>query len=162
MKKKQILAIVLVAVIIFGIILYLLLTRDSKYKLFKEIVLEESSITHEELIFSANGIKPGDSRDYTLQLTAKDNGFYGIDFSFVENNDGGLRNFIVVRLEHEDDIREYSLDELFNGLTIGFNIEVFRKTPTLINVIFIMPQEIGNEAQGAECYFIVNLTAERI
>ena len=161
MRKKQILALVLVAAIIFGIIVYLLLSGNDKNKLLKEVVLT-NGVTYEELSFSANGLNPGDSCNYTLKLTAKNTGIYGIDLTFIEKKAGGLRDFIFVRVERDNAVNEYSLNELFNGLTIGFNIEISRKIPTRIRIIFEMPQEVGNEAQGAESYFIVNLTAERV
>lgn len=162
MKKKRILALVVVAAIVAGIILYFVLTAESKYKLFKEIVLAESGITYEELEFSANGLKPDSSRDYTLQLTAKDSGRYGLEFSFIEEHDGGLRNFVFVKFEFNNDVKEYSLNELFNGLTVNFETEISGRAAAQLHIIFIMPYEIGNEAQGTESDFTVSFTAVRI
>lgn len=162
MKKKHILSLVLVAAIIFGIILYILAHWNVQYKLFKDIVLRANDIVQEELNFSADGLYPGGHNDYTLEITAKDSGTYGLSFAFTEHSDGGLRAFVNVIFKIGNSVKEYSLDELFNGKTIDYEIEISKKVPILLNVTFIMPEETNSEAMGTETDFSVILTAERI
>lgn len=161
MKRKYLLTIALVAVIIFGIVLVILQRCDNGNELIKDVVLREDGVTKEELKFYADGLHPGEDRDYTLVISVKVSGTYGIDFSFNEVKDGGLCEFIVVTISCEEDIKEYTLDELFNGQTVGFTIDISEDAPAEIHVVFTMPSYVGNEAQGAESEFTALLTADR-
>ena len=159
MKKKYILGIVLIAAIIFGIIL-LIVQCSSDKDFVKNVTLSENGVTREELEFSAANLKPGDSRDYILNLKCKTDGKYAIGLAFSEEKDGGLRNYVTVTITYEDFSVAYTLDELFKGRIVELDCNI-SSDPAQIHVIFTMPSEVGNEAQGAETDFIVILTAER-
>lgn len=159
MKKRYILALALIAAIIFGIVL-VIVQCNADESFVRNVTLSENGVTQEELTFSASGLKPGDRRDYTLNLKCNVDGTYAIDLAFSEEKDGGLRNFITVTLTYEGSRAEYTLDELFNGQIVDFNCDI-ASAPAEIHLIFTMPSEVGNEAQGADTDFIVILTAER-
>lgn len=160
MKKAYIWAIVLVAAIIFGIVLVLVqCSADDEFV--KNIKLEENGIEHEDLHFSANGLKPGDVRDYTIIIRTAADGTYVLDFNFDEDKNGGLREFIDVTLSYGDIVVETSLTELFGGKVVSFECEISKKNPAEIHVVFEMPLDVGNEAQGATTDFSTYLTATR-
>ena len=160
MKKGYIWAIVLVAAIIFGIVLVIVqCSADDEFT--KNVKLEESGIVRENLHFSATGLRPGDTRDYTIIVTPEADAVYVLALDFEEENDGGLRDFIDVTLSYGDTVVETTLTELFAGKTVSFECDISKKVPARIHVVFSMSLDVGNEAQGATSDFGTYLTATR-
>lgn len=159
MKVKRILLIALALVILLGIVLVVLLLVNND-KIVKNIKLKEEGVTKEKLAFSANGLHPGDEKEYTLNITSKVAGKYSIHFDFIEDKDGLLKSFIDVTLTYGEQSYTYSLAELLDGQTVDFVCEV-SNDPAVITVKFVMPIETGNEAQGTYADFFADLTIER-
>ena len=158
MKKKIVLATLLVASIILGIVLIFLVRTGGAAV--KDITLKENGVTREDLEFSVSGLYPGVSREYTLNLRANSDAKYSIELEFTETKDGGLQNFIFVTVSCGDFSKEIPLSELFNGRKIDLECAVKSNAPTAILIKFKMPQEVGNEAAGTYCDFRVSLSAE--
>lgn len=159
MKVKRILLIALALVILLGVVLVALLLANND-KIVKNIKLKEDGITKESLEFSANGLHPGDEKEYTINITSSVVGKYSVKFDFIEDKDGLLKSFIDVTLTYGDTSYTYTLAELLDGQTINFVCDVSNE-PAVITVKFVMPIETGNEAQGTYADFFANLTIER-
>lgn len=157
---KRILLIALAVTILLGIVLVALLLSTND-KLVKNIKLKENDIVQKNLEFVANGIHPGDPpKEYTLNITSKNAGDYDIVFDFIEEKNGQLKNFIDVTLEYEGTSYTYKLAELLDGQTVQFTCHVSNE-PAIIFVRFVMPEEVGNEAQGTSADFFASLTITR-
>lgn len=160
MKKGYIWALVLVAAIIFGIVLVIVqCSADDEFV--KNVKLEENGIVREELNFSASGLKPGDTRDYTIIVSPSADGTYVLEFDFEEENNGGLRDYVDVTLSYGETVINTTLSELFDGKDVNFECKIGKKTPAEFHVIFSMSLEVGNEAQGVTSDFGAYLTATR-
>lgn len=156
---KRILLIALAVTILLGIVLVALLLSTND-KLVKNIKLKEDDVVKENLEFIANGLHPGDTKEYTLNITSKIAGDYTVDFEFIEEKHGLLKNFIDVTLEYEGTSYTYKLVELLDGQTIQFTCHI-SKEPAVILVRFVMPIDVGNEAQGTSADFFASLTIIR-
>lgn len=156
MKKSTYISIfVAVALIIVAIIvLCLLLTADRPIK---NVTLEENGVTHAKLDFNARGLHPSESREYTLVLHAGVNGKYKLSLLF-NDIEGELAKYIVVEFV-TDDGEEHTMP-LTDTESFEFECEI-TKTYSII-VRYILPDQVGNEAQGAFADFELLLTAERV
>ena len=159
--KKYVLPVVIAVMLLVGVTIWtvVLLTTDNEFV--KDITLKEKDVTRESLEFSANGLKPGDVREYTINLKGKSAGNYTLNLDFVEVDDGALKNYVDVALQYGDKSYTYKLSDLLDGKAVSFNCRIGISSATVIKVIYSMPTDTGNEAQKATCDFRVNLTAEK-
>lgn len=164
MLKKSlfyVLGILLSAAIIFGIVMVIVqFTANNEFT--KNITLTGDGVTQSELDFSASGLKPADSREYTLQLNGDTAGTYAVKLEFSEEEDNGLGEFIYVTCFYQDNSKdEFTLNELFDGRTIEFDCKIENNSKAIVRMVFTIPEEVGNEAQGTDTDFSVTLTAKR-
>lgn len=161
MSKKYVLPLVIVGLLLVGVALLGVTLVTSNDEFVKDITLIESDFTHKSLEFSANGLKPGDVREYTINLKGKSSGNYTLNLDFAEVKEGALKNFVDVTLEQGETHYTYKLCELLEGKTVSFTCKIGVTNATVIKVIYSMPIETGNEAQNATADFAINLTAEK-
>lgn len=152
--SKLLIFVLAVAVAAGIVIMCLVLTQDNSIT----VNLEKEGVTQKELEFSAGGMIPGESKEYTIQLNAKSAGTYFITLSF-EGEEGVLNEILDVAVECEEYQASYKLSELLNGTTFEFTCDVSKKADVTIS--YTIPVETENEAQGATADFKVLLTAER-
>ena len=158
--KKYVLPIVTVVLLLVGVAIWTVVLLTTNNEFVKDITLNEKDITHETLEFSAGGLKPGDVREYKINLKGKSAGIYTLKLDFVETDNGALKNYVDVALQYGGKSFTYKLSELLEGKTVSFECHIGTKA-TVIELIYSIPQDIGNEAQKATCDFKVNLTAEK-
>lgn len=152
---SRIIIVVLAVAIAVGIaVICIVLTTNKTLK----IKLDDSGVTHAELKFSANGLLPAESREYSVVLQAKTSGTYNVTLEFVGEN-SILGDFVDVTVEYDGGKAEHSLAEMLNGETVEFTCEIAKKSA--IKIIYTMPEETGNEAQGASADFDILLTVVR-
>lgn len=161
MRKKYVLPIVIVALLLVGVALLTMVLSTTNNEFVKNITLNEKDITRESLEFSANGLKPGDVREYTINLKGKSVGIYTLVFDFVEVENGTLKNFVDVAMQYGQESYTFKLSELLEGKTVSFQCRIGVKDSTVVKVIYSMAVDIGNEAQSATTDFAINLTAEK-
>ena len=160
MRLKYVLPIVAVVLLLVGVAILTTVLLATNDEFVKDVSLKENDITRESLEFSANGLNPGDVREYTINLKGKSAGTYALSFDFVEVGNGALKNFVDVALQYGDKTFNYKLAELLDGKPVSFNCRIGGGT-TVIKVIYSMSQDTGNEAQRTSTDFTVNLTAEK-
>ena len=160
MKLKIILPIVAVALLLFGVVLMALTLASPNSSFIKDVTLNDDGV-EQELEMSANGLIPGDSREYTLNLKGQSTGDYSLNFAFVVLNDGALKDFVKVTLQCGDKSDTYNLSDLLGGQVATLKIKTIAKQTTVVKVIYSIPSEVGNEAQNATVDFTVNLSADK-
>ena len=107
-------------------------------------------------------LKPGESYYYTVILACKTEGRYEITLQFEEIKKGGLENYVNVETSCNGTVHHNALNALLeseDGIT--FICELKKSPATEIKILYSMPVEVGNEAQGTELDFNVSLTAVR-
>lgn len=152
--SRIIIAVLAVAIAVGIAIICIVLTTNKTIK----IKLDDSGVTQAELKFSANGLEPAESREYSILLQASTSGTYNVTLEFVGEK-SILGDFVDVTVEYEGGKAENSLANLLNGETVEFTCEITKKSA--IKIIYTMPEDTGNEAQGASADFDILLTVAR-
>ena len=161
MKLKIFLPIAAVALLLFGVVLLALTVSSPHSELVKDVTLSDTDVTQETLETSANGLIPGDSREYTLNFKGQSSGNYTLKFQFVELNDGALKDSVKVTFVYGDKSDEYDLAYLLKGNIVTLNIKVLPKQATTLKLIYSIPLTVGNEAQNATADFVINLSGDK-
>lgn len=152
--SRIIIAVLAVAIAVGIAVICIVLTTNNSIK----IKLDDSGVTQAELKFSANGLEPTESREYSILLQASSSGTYNVTLEFVGEK-SILGDFVDVTVEYEGGKAENSLANLLNGETVEFTCEITKKSA--IKIIYTMPEDTGNEAQGASADFDILLTVAR-
>lgn len=161
MRLKYFLPIAAVVMLLLGLAILVAVLPTANDAFAREITLKDNDVTRETLEFSASGLKPGDTKEYTINLKGKSVGNYELSFEFVEVKKGALKNFVDVTLQYGKDSYTYRLYELLEGKTVRFNCRIGAMDATVIKVIYSMSTSVGNEAQNETTDFRVNLTATK-
>lgn len=158
MRKKvgYILTIAVVAMTVIGVLLWFNIKGDGNLK--DKTTVTFGGETTKTLKAEIAGFYPGKSADYTIEISDKNAADYNVSLVFRKNEDvepekNTLGNYLTVRIVAGDVTFEKNLNELFGGETINLG-----RNSQKITITYTMPLEIGNEAQGAEARFFIDLT----
>ena len=161
MKLKIILPIAAVALLLVGVVLLALTLGLPKNEFVKDLTLNDSDVTQENIELSANGLIPGDSREYTLNFKGKATGNYSLSFEFVEVGQGALKDFVDVTLQCGENVYSYKLAQLLDGTSVNFHCRISTQEVTVVKIIYSMSEDVGNGAQNATADFTINITAKK-
>ena len=105
----------------------------------------------EQELFEFNNFSPGSEKGYTLQFEGNSNGKYLFNFHFNEIGNGELKKYLNVGIKMNGEVvYECSLMELLSGQNnLSFELKILRKEIVEFELIYLMPESIGNEAQNA-------------
>ena len=96
-------------------------------------------------------LSPGNYRECKVVFDAKVDGDFVISLGFEEKEVGELRKYLTVEVSYKDELLvEESLESLFDNGTVT-KIPVTAKVNDKIEIAvrYLLPEETGNEAQGA-------------
>lgn len=154
-KVKWILTLSCVVMALIGILLYFLLSSEDKLERYTTVRINGETVK----TFSSDvgGIYPGEKTEYEITLVGADaeNLFVTLDFRCRE--DGELKKFVKVKITSGETSIEKTLAEL---LTDGEVVSLGKNT-TQINIVYSMDAAVGNEAQGTNVAFYIDLAAKR-
>lgn len=152
MKRKLslLLIYVVVALTVAGVVFSTILLTEPNLDL--EIRVNANGETQETLNINASGIYPGEERKYSIKLLNADKGCYKTTFSFVETDAGSLSDYIIVAIVMQEQTKTNTLSQLLAGEKIEFV-----GSGKFINILYRMPTEAGNDAQGAKVSFQIKL-----
>ncbi len=161
MKKSIFLLIIGLIVLIFvGLMLFVVITFTQN-DFSKTIRLQENGVTQEKFEIDGLNLKPGDNREYELKYSCVGGGLYDLTFEFNSKALGGMEKYIVVEVEDSNRKVSLPLNTLFEkGNPIEITINLNEKLEETVYLRFIMPVEVGNEAQGTTTSFWVQMTAK--
>ena len=159
MKKKAIMIVLIVAaiVMILGSV-FLFIHISSRDNLNYDIHINSQGEAEKVLSIQALNLAPGQTRQYTLNLLSQSAKEYRIRLNFIPKGSGTLQNFITVEIKAGDVAVTRPLHELFDGTTVDIDSRGADK----IFINYIMPENVGNEAQGAQASFDIRLTVSRM
>ena len=129
----------------------------------ENITLSKEGATNATLCVQNLTLCPSTSRTYTVHLKCKASGTYRILLDYEEKNDGGLKPFVnvTVRVGGED-AWQGTLAELLDGQTVPtLTGELQAKEPFDVQVIYTMPEQVGNEAQDTFSDFEIHFIIEK-
>ncbi len=111
--------------------------------------------TAKELSVDFKDLKPGSDGQYVINLNAKNARDYSVVLKF--RGDGQIKDFIDVEVTTDAEgfeCKKSKLADLLGGEEMDLG-----KGATKITVRYSMPVDVGNEAQGAEATFFIELVA---
>lgn len=154
MKKRirYLLTIICVAMAFIGVLLWLNL--PSNVLVGKDVTLTIHGNTTTTLKAELTELYPGKTESYTINLVGDDAGESYISLAFRKGGDDALKDYITVTVKTQETTTISSLKDLLNGksISLGQNVQS-------INILYNMPEDVGNEAQGASASFYIDLTA---
>lgn len=147
------LTLVCVALSFTGIGLRFALLAETKLEEHTEISLRGE--TNTTLSAELSGFYPGSEQEYEIALTGEGAGDYYVSLNFrADARSGGLEEYLNVRILAGDFTTEKNLKELLDGeaLDLGRGAEEIR-------LVYAMPANTGNEAQGTVTEFLIDVIA---
>lgn len=160
-KTLQILIIALSLLIVLGIVLGITI-KNSHNDFEKNITLGETEETSETLDVSLNGFYPGLSKEYVVNLCCAVDGIYEVSLVFVKKGEGTLENYIETVIEVDGkQVGESLLKSYFDGEIVQFSCNLSKSEKVKLVTRYIMPQEVGNEAQRAISDFSLDVTVSK-
>ena len=154
-KIKIILTLACVAAAFIGVLLYFLLSGEDRLERYTTVKINGETVK----TFSSDvgGIYPGQMTEYEIALVGAEaeNLFVTLDFRCKE--DGELKQFVKVRITAGETTIEKTLAELLSDdeiVSLGKNVRQ-------INIVYSMDLDVGNEAQGTNVAFYIDLAAKR-
>ena len=109
--------------------------------------------------FEHLNLLPGEEVEYTLLVSSNEGPTYAVDFEFRESDDSPLKDYVYVRmLIGEEEICNELLADVMDNGAISRNLVISKGDECEVTIIYYMPEEIGNEAEGAEAHFDLYVT----
>ncbi len=154
-KVKILLPLACVAMAFICVITFLVLSGGNK--LLEHTTITIKGETTKTLSAEIKDLYPGSINEYEITLNGDHPEEFYITLSFREKSDGKLKEYIGVKIETDNVTIEKSLEELLDGeenLSLGQN-------STNIKITYTMSESAGNETQGANIDFYIDLTAKQ-
>lgn len=127
------------------------------------ITLTENGIVNAELKTDFGTLLPGQSSEYTLNFQCKDIGTYKFSFVYTEREKSPLGNYVTVELKDgEEKKASGNLGELLTGGEFVTTYTFKESKTASFTVRYVMANDVGDDAQGANLNFDLKLTVEKI
>jgi hypothetical protein len=159
-----------VNVLIFGLLIVgamavvlLVFLIKAKEEFPDHITVSQDGVTESILPVRNLKLHPSESKEYSVNLVCAASGGYHIYLDFEETQDGGMKHFVNVSVSVGGELTyEGSLLGLLDGdEVVYFERELYEVEPQVITISYLMPHEIGNEAQGTYADFDVHLKIKK-
>ena len=112
----------------------------------------------ETVSISGLALAPGDEREYSFDLKCRDSGKYQVSIELLEKADGGLKEFINVRVFLGDElVFSGNLSEVMGDSEVLLKEHTFGRESVELRIVYDMPLEVGNEAMGKYADFDMTL-----
>lgn len=117
---------------------------------------------HQILEIGKLSVLPGKEEDHTIGLSVIQTNTYIIQMDFIEIEDGGLGNFLRIKITVDDEvIFESSLKELMSGTNlVGFNLALDAEMIKDIKITYYLLVDVGNEAMKKYSKFNIKVDIE--
>lgn len=159
--KKRSSDVLLVALCLLAIVssLLVMFIGNTHEEFEQNITVNQDGQTDSVVAIRNLTLNPNESKQYSVNLVCDLSGSYIVDIDFIEIDDGGMKQYVqtVVR---RDGIIIFSggLDELLNtDKILSFESVLNGRNPVVLTFEYIMPYEVGNDAQGTTSDFDVNI-----
>ena len=148
---------ILVLISIVVIFVPTLYSLNNKY--FK--ITSSDKLINNTLIISDLALKPGEQKSTNLTLDCLVTGKYKIVFSFQEQYFQDLNDYIIVIIKNDEKVFfEENLNYFFNNHIYVLN-DFKKGNVENIEIIYILPYDVGNEAQGKYTNLQIKITIEK-
>jgi hypothetical protein len=133
---------------------------DHKNKAGIEVTLTQDGVEKETLHIESLSMRPGSKVESVASVTCQADGNFSFKISFLQTEESPLKDYVNVSIKVEDELLgEYALWELLDGQTMQFTRSVVAGEDFQILLVYKMPIEVDDAAQGLAAKFIVELEA---
>lgn len=156
MKKRLMFVLMLVCVVMSftGIVIWFVLQGESNLE--ENTVIDLNGETSKSLKAELAGFYPGCEREYSIVLKGDLSDDYYVELDFRSDSEsGGLESYLVVTIKTDSVTIERQLRDLLDNGKIELG-----KNANEITIIYAMPGDVGNEAQGTSATFYVDVSAK--
>lgn len=134
------------------------IAAESNYGNIIDINIEDGEC--EKVEFKKIFILPGESCSYMLRLNMKAHGKYSLHLDFDMVDSHNLEKYVNVKvLVDGRTLCDTPLSELLSEDNRGIDYLMSSWLPENVEIVYYIPEEVGNEAQGAYTTFDLNVTA---
>ncbi len=131
---------------------------ESNYGNIIDVDIEDG--VSEKVEFKSFHILPGESCSYVLRLNMKTAGDYKLQLDFERVSSHNLEKYVNVKiLVGGRTLCDTPLFEFLSADCQGISYTMNSGLPENIEIIYYIPEEVGNEAQGAYTTFDLHITA---
>ena len=154
----RIILITTIVLVLIAIVLFVAVAFNEKDTSVIKVKLDSGE--NEKISFENLALIPGEQCEYEIELSVGSVKKYDLKLEFAEKKDGALKRFACAKVIVDgkvvfDDV----LFKLFEKGTIELPIDLSEKDNTKIDLIYYLPDSIGNEAQETEATFDLIITA---
>ena len=113
----------------------------------------------ETLSFDKLDLVPGEKAEYTVILKSELDGKHKVSLDFKDNNkEMNLKDYAYVTLRlNGTEICNRLLAEVLDGEVFETEIELKANSEAELEIIYYLPESVGNEAENAEADFELNI-----
>lgn len=154
-KIQYILIIVTVVMAFVGLAIWWFVWSSSDLNANTTIVIDGE--TKKTLRADIGNLYPGKSSEYVINLSGDMADEYVVTLQFYNDNGGALKDYVSVEIRTENVTIIKTLSELLNGelVSLGTNAAT-------ITICYTMSADAGNETQGSDIVFFIDLNAKHI
>ncbi len=129
----------------------------------ENITVSEDGVTESILAVRDLKLCPTESKEYSVNLVCAASGSYHISLDYEEKKNGGMKPFVDVTVKFNGEVvYEGELAALLDsGELIQFEGELHAEEPLVVSICYLMPYDVGNEAQGTYADFDIHLKIEK-
>lgn len=125
-----------------------------------QVTLTQDGIVKDELYIEELSMRPGSKVESVATVTCETSGGFNFLIRFKETEPSPLKEYVDVTVKVEGELLgEYSLAELLGGQTMEFIREVKTGEGFSIVLVYEMPLDVDDSAQGLEAIFNVEIEA---
>ena len=153
-KKIQLILLIITVVMSFtGIAIWGSIRSGNNLNESTTIIIDGE--TNKTLKADIGNLYPGKSSEYVINLSGDTANEYAITLKFHNDNGGVLKDYVSVEIKTENVTISKTLSQLLDGelISLGDNV-------TAITLCYTMSADAGNETQGSDIVFFIDLNAK--
>ena len=147
-----------VILILVGVLLVDLIksTEDERNNI--EVYLRDGKT--QVIEFESLSLVPGDECGYIVVLKDEHDDQYKLELDYVQSEESTLQNFARVKfISNGVVIYDDLLANAIENDNMVLNVDFAKKKNTVIEIVYYLPIDVGNEAKNAVAVFELHLTA---
>ncbi len=153
---KILMALACLVVAAAGAVTFFLIYNGREYVGDTTITINEE--TTKTLKAEIAGLYPGGKSEYTITLDGDNIEEFYVDLSMRRNESSVLEKYITVTICYGNTTFEKTLSEMF---ALAEPVSLGKAVPE-IKIVYTMSEDAGNDTQGAEMTFYIDLSAHRL
>lgn len=160
-KDKILLTIISIFLFLSIVVIFIPLIFQYKNERYFKISSNDKVVNNVISINDLN-LQPGSSKSSIIELECINTNSYKITLIFQETEAGSLKNYLDVEIFYNNKlIYKDKLSKLLSCDDVFINDEFSKNDVDEVTIIYMLPQEIGNEAQGTITKFDIKILIEQ-